>query len=507
MCGVVGIISAKQNFTSIDNETARALANLQHRGQDSFGITVGNNKETLTKKWPGLVQEGLVDIELTNKNKALGHVRYYTAGDKTIAAAQPFTVSKNIQDAITDFSLVHNGNLTNYEQILKTLSLSTNEIPETKSDSELLLSLFVHKYNSHYSAEKSKIKIIQETIKDIHDICRGSFSVIVMIPEVGLVAFKDPYGIRPLSLGKKEDGNTWMVASESVALDDCHYNLLKEITAGSAVIIQNDGKAHEIQVTPQKSKPCIFEFIYFAHRNSIINGLSVELAREKMGNKLGEIILQKLGPYESPNIDIVVPVPETAVPSAESVAKKIDCKLVRGLIRNEEAKRTFIASEDQNRSKLVSSKFTIDVEAVKGKKVLVVDDSIVRGTTSKVIVKMLLEAGAKEVYFASVSPKITHPNKYGIHLPTKKELISSRYSDDELAMYLGATDVIFPDLEAITHSLDSNTNNFELSMFTGKDPNDDREYMPFFSRYTNDKPESSGTTELQDKILSQSMRR
>ncbi len=464
MCGIVGIIGHSPVNQSIYN----ALTVLQHRGQDAAGIvTIDDENRFRLRKANGLVSDVFQQVHMLRLqgNAGIGHVRYPTAGSSSVSEAQPFYVNSPY-----GLTLVHNGNLTNSEQLKKTLFERARRHVNTNSDSEVLLNILAyhldHIYTQHLSAED-----IFHAIKAMNNDIRGAYACIAMIIGHGMVAFRDPNGIRPLVLGKREEkGKTeYMFASESVALDVVGFEFVRDVQPGEAVYITFDGKFYAQQCADNpKLTPCIFEYVYFARPDSYIDGVSVYAARVHMGKYLGEKIARE---WPDLDIDVVIPVPETSNDIALQIAHILNKPYRQGFVKNRYVGRTFIMPGQTQRVSAVRRKLNTISSEFKGKNVLLVDDSIVRGTTSEQIVDMARAAGAKKIYFASAAPEIRYPNVYGIDMPTKHELIAYGREVDEIAKLIGVDKLIFQDLDALTQSVQQENpaiKDFDCSVFTGK---------------------------------------
>ncbi|CDF99397.1 amidophosphoribosyltransferase [Avibacterium paragallinarum] len=464
MCGIVGIIGQ----SPVNQAIYDGLTVLQHRGQDAAGIvTIDDENRFRLRKANGLVSDVFQQVHMLRLqgNAGIGHVRYPTAGSSSVSEAQPFYVNSPY-----GLTLVHNGNLTNSEQLKKTLFERARRHVNTNSDSEVLLNILAyhldHIYTQHLSAED-----IFHAIKATNNDIRGAYACIAMIIGHGMVAFRDPNGIRPLVLGKREEkGKTeYMFASESVALDVVGFEFVRDVQPGEAVYITFDGKLYAQQCADKpKLNPCIFEYVYFARPDSYIDGVSVYGARVHMGERLGEKIARE---WPDLDIDVVIPVPETSNDIALQIAHILNKPYRQGFVKNRYVGRTFIMPGQTQRASAVRRKLNTISSEFKGKNVLLVDDSIVRGTTSQQIVDMARAAGAKKIYFASAAPEIRYPNVYGIDMPTKHELIAYGRDVDEIAKLIGVDKLIFQDLDALTQSVQQENpaiKGFDCSVFTGE---------------------------------------
>ena len=464
MCGIVGIISQSPVNQSIYD----ALTVLQHRGQDAAGIvTVDDENRFRLRKANGLVSDVFQQVHMLRLqgNAGIGHVRYPTAGSSSVSEAQPFYVNSPY-----GLTLVHNGNLTNSIELKEKLFKLARRHVNTNSDSEALLNILAH-HLDQTAQEKLSAQDIFEAIRAVNKDIRGAYACVAMIIGHGLVAFRDPNGIRPLVLGKREEnGKTeYIFASESVALDTVGFDFVRDIQPGEAVYITFEGELFSEQCADNaKLCPCIFEYVYFARPDSTIDGVSVYAARVHMGERLGQKIARE---WQDADIDVVIPVPETSNDIALRIAHVLNKPYRQGFVKNRYVGRTFIMPGQKQRVSAVRRKLNTISAEFKGKNVLLVDDSIVRGTTSEQIVEMARAAGAKKIYFASAAPEIRYPNVYGIDMPTKHELIAYNRNVDEIAQLIGVDKLIFQDLNALMISVQQENpsiREFDASVFTGK---------------------------------------
>ncbi|MDH2923820.1 amidophosphoribosyltransferase [Nicoletella semolina] len=490
MCGIVGIIGG----TPVNQAIYEGLTLLQHRGQDAAGIvTIDDENRFRLRKANGLVsdvfrQEHMLRLQ---GNVGIGHVRYPTAGSSSVSEAQPFYVNSPY-----GLTLVHNGNLTNNAELKQLLFSLAKRHVNTNSDSESLLNIFAH-YLDQFPAESLSPENIFETIRQTNRVVRGAYACIAMIIGYGMVAFRDPFGIRPLVLGKRDvDGKTeYMFASESVALDVVGFEYMRDVQPGEAIYITFDGQFHHcICAENPKLNPCIFEYVYFARPDSVIDGVSVYAARRHMGRLLGEKIAQQWRD-ELSDIDVVIPIPETSIDIALQIANVLDKPYRQGFVKNRYVARTFIMPGQTQRRNSVRRKLNAISSEFKGKNVLLVDDSIVRGTTSEQIVEMARMAGAKKVYFASAAPEIRYPNVYGIDMPTCEELVAYDRTVEEVAKMIGVDRLIFQDLSALFQAIQMENpaiEHFDASVFTGDYITGDisREYLDDIAKLRNDKAKS-----------------
>ncbi|WGE91800.1 amidophosphoribosyltransferase [Actinobacillus genomosp. 1] len=466
MCGIVGIIGG----SPVNQAIYDGLTLLQHRGQDAAGIvTIDDENRFRLRKANGLVsdvfrQEHMLRLQ---GNAGVGHVRYPTAGSSSVSEAQPFYVNSPF-----GLTLVHNGNLTNNAELKERLFKEARRHVNTNSDSESLLNIFAH-YLDQYPTAHLTPENIFETVRKTNEVIRGAYACIAMIIGHGMVAFRDPFGIRPLVLGKRivEGKTEYMFASESVALDIVGFEFVRDVNPGEAVYITFDGELHSaICADNPKLNPCIFEYVYFARPDSVIDGVSVYGARVHMGELLGEKIKREWGRMVD-EIDVVIPIPETSNDIAVRIANVLYKPYRQGFVKNRYVARTFIMPGQAQRKSSVRRKLNAIASEFKDKNVLLVDDSIVRGTTSEQIVEMARAAGAKKVYFASAAPEIRYPNVYGIDMPTCEELVAYNRSVEEVAEMIGVDKLIFQDLEALYKAIQTENpaiHNFDASVFTGE---------------------------------------
>lgn len=445
MCGIAGVV-AHQN---VNQELYEALTVLQHRGQDAAGIVTCEGSQLHLRKANGLVNDVFRTSDMLELKGTMGiaHVRYPTAGCSSSAEAQPFYVNSPF-----GISLAHNGNLTNAAELKEELFIQDQRHINTNSDSEILLNVFAHELQN-----LGKLKLNEEdvfnAVAGVHKRCEGAYAVVVMITGFGIVGFRDPNGIRPICFGQRETdlGNEYMISSESVAMDTQGFKLTRDIAPGEAVFIKKGGVIHTKQCADNpRLTPCIFEYVYLARPDSIIDNVSVYKSRLRMGEKLAEKI-QKIRPDH--DIDVVIPIPDTSRTSALQLANVLDVKYREGFMKNRYIGRTFIMPGQQERKKSVRRKLNaIDLE-FKGKNVLLVDDSIVRGTTSGQIIKLAREAGANKVYFASAAPPVRYPNVYGIDMPAVEELVAHDRTIEEVQQAIGADWLIYQDIEDLFESV------------------------------------------------------
>ena len=463
MCGIVGIVSNG----AVNQSIYDALTILQHRGQDAAGIMTCEGGQLYLRKNNGLVRDVFHTrhmLRLRGK-MGIGHVRYPTAGCESSAEAQPFYV--NSPYGIT---LAHNGNLVNSEVLKQNLFREDLRHINTDSDSEVLLNVFAHELQ-----RQGKLRLntddVFAAVSGVHKRCQGAYAAVAMITGFGIAAFRDPHGVRPLVYGrrKNDEGYDYMVASESVALDSLGFDLLGDVRPGEAVFLGYDGSIATRQCAEQPAyAPCIFEHVYLARPDSIIDNVSVYKSRLRMGDALAEKIMRERPDHD---IDVVIPIPDTSRTSALQLANTLGVKYREGFIKNRYIGRTFIMPGQQQRKKSVRQKLNaIDLE-FRDKNVMLVDDSIVRGTTSQQIIQMARDAGAKSVSFASAAPPVRYPNVYGIDMPTKDELIAHDRTVEQIAGEIGADWLVFQDLDDLIEAVrkgNPDISDFDCSVFTGE---------------------------------------
>ncbi len=463
MCGIVGIVGKSNvNLALYDSLTV-----LQHRGQDAAGIMTSEGGKLYLRKDNGLVRDVFHTRHMRQLggNMGIGHVRYPTAGSSGPAQAQPLYVNSPY-----GISLAHNGNLTNAEELTQDIFKDDLRHLNTDSDSEVLLNIFAHELQVMKKLHPTAADVFQ-AVRAVHRRCRGAYAVVAMLVGHGIVGFRDKYGIRPLVFGKKRTrkGYEYMLASESVALDSQGFTLVRDVAPGEAVWIDKDGNV-ETQVCADDSKltPCIFEHVYFARPDSMIDGVSVYKSRLRMGEKLAQKI-KRIRPDH--DIDVVIPIPDTSRTAAVELANALGVKFREGFVKNRYIGRTFIMPGQSQRKKSVRQKLNAISLEFQDKNVLLVDDSIVRGTTCKQIIEMARDAGARKVYFCSASPPVVHPNVYGIDMPAVSELIAHGKTVEEIQTLIGADWLIFQDLEDLVASCAEGSllpMEFECSVFDGK---------------------------------------
>jgi amidophosphoribosyltransferase len=462
MCGIVGIVGK----SDVNVQLYDALTMLQHRGQDAAGILTSHKGKFAQQKATGLVKDVFRTRHMQRLvgHAGIGHVRYPTAGSSGPALAQPFYVNSPY-----GIALAHNGNLTNTADVSDDIYRTDLRHVNTDSDSEVLLNVFAQEL-----LKIGKLKPGPEdffsAITSMHNRVRGGYACVSLVANYGLIAFRDPHGIRPLVFGKRttEHGTEYMVASESVALDVLGYTLIRDVAPGEAVYITNEGELHTYQCAEPELTPCIFEHVYFARPDSIMDGISVYKSRIRQGERLAAKILKERPEHD---IDVVIPIPDSSRVAGQSLAQQLGVKFREGLVKNRYIGRTFIMPGQQQRKKSVRQKLNPIRLEFEGKNVMLVDDSIVRGTTCQQIIQMARDAGAAKVYFASAAPAVKYPNVYGIDMPSAKELIAHGRTDQEVCQEIGADWLIYQnldDLVAASSEGNEQVKGFDCSVFTGE---------------------------------------
>lgn len=463
MCGIVGIVGN----TPVSQALYDGLTVLQHRGQDAAGIVTINDNTFRLRKANGLVKDVFHTRHMLRLqgNIGIGHIRYPTAGTSSSSEAQPFYANSPY-----GISLAHNGNLTNAEELKTWLYSQARRHVNTTSDSELLLNILGHELQSSSELDLTPDDIFT-AVANVHKRVRGAYATVALIIGHGMVAFRDPNGIRPLVFGKRETekGTEYMVASESVALDANDFEFVRDVAPGEAIFFTQDGQLHSKQCAENpRFNPCIFEYVYFARPDSAIDKISVYGSRVEMGKSLGAKIAKE---WIDEDIDVVIPIPETSCDTALQIAQTLDLPYRQGFVKNRYIGRTFIMPGQEQRKKSVRRKLNAINTEFAGKNVLLVDDSIVRGTTSEQIIDMARKAGAKKVYFASAAPEIRFPNVYGIDMPSANELIAHGRELDDICQLIGADKLIFQTIEDLVKAVsigNSEIKNFETSVFNGE---------------------------------------
>tara|TARA_R110002050_G_scaffold1244_4_gene8615 strand:+ start:50654 stop:52162 length:1509 start_codon:yes stop_codon:yes gene_type:complete len=490
MCGIIGIVSQSE----VNQSLYDGLTVLQHRGQDAAGIvTCDDNSQLFLRKDNGLVKDVFHTRHMLRLkgNMGIGHIRYPTAGCSTSAEAQPFYVNSPF-----GISLAHNGNLTNTKVLKDELFQSDRRHLNTNSDSEVLLNVLAHELQKTSKLTPGAEDIF-EAVSQVHKRCRGAYAVVALIAGVGILAFRDPYAIRPVVIGKRttELGDEYMVASESVAIDSLGFKLVRDVEPGECVFIDKAGNfySHQCAENPVKV-PCIFEYVYFARPDSMIDGISVHKSRMRMGTKLAEKIKREFADHD---IDVVIPIPDTSRTAAIQLAYDLGVVYREGFIKNRYIGRTFIMPGQSERKKSVRQKLNPIGLEFEGKNVLLVDDSIVRGTTSQQIVQMARDAGARKVYFASAAPPVRYPNVYGIDMPSPHEFVAHERNVEQIAEELGVDRLIYQDLDDLIAAVNkrSDIERFDTSCFNGQyiTGDIDASYLYYIDALRNDSSKS-GTT-------------
>ncbi|HMW62651.1 MAG TPA: amidophosphoribosyltransferase [Accumulibacter sp.] len=464
MCGILGVVAT----TPVNQLLYDGLMVLQHRGQDAAGIATTEDDTFHMHKGSGLVRDVFRtrNMRALPGNMGIAHCRYPTAGSAFDSAlSQPFYVN-------SPFGIVlgHNGNLTNTQQLKEEMFRQDLRHINTTSDSEVLLNALAHELQATAKGCRLDLDTIFAAVSGVHRRCRGAYAVVAMIAGYGMLAFRDPHGIRPLVFGFNEtrEGTEYLFASESVALDTLNFQVLRDVEPGEAIFVDLEHRLHQRQCAPNASlSPCIFEFVYLARPDSVIDGVSVYEARLRMGEHLADKLVQYI-PVDQ--IDVVIPIPDSSRPSAMQLAQRIGVPYREGFVKNRYIGRTFIMPGQATRRRSVRQKLNTVAQEFKGKRVLLVDDSIVRGTTSREIVEMARAAGALKVYFASASPPVRYPNVYGIDMPTRAELIATGRTGEEIAREIGADALVYQDLQALEASirdLKPTLSRFDTSCFNG----------------------------------------
>ncbi|MGR5519878.1 amidophosphoribosyltransferase [Vibrio sp. PNB22_4_2] len=494
MCGIVGIVGT----TPVNQSIYDALTVLQHRGQDAAGIcTIESNRFRL-RKANGLVKDVFEakHMQRLQGNVGIGHVRYPTAGSSSASEAQPFYVNSPF-----GITLAHNGNLTNAHEVRQKLFEKDRRHINTTSDSEVLLNVLAHEIDTvkgNVTADD-----VFRAVTNVHRTIRGAYAVAAMIIGHGMIAFRDPHGIRPLCLGKRDENGKmeYMVASESVALDAVGFDFVRDVAPGEAIYATFDGELFTKQCGDNpKLNPCIFEFVYFARPDSFIDKISVYSARVEMGKKLGDRIRED---YADLDIDVVIPIPETSCDIALQIAQAIDKPYRQGFVKNRYVGRTFIMPGQQQRKKSVRRKLNAIRSEFKDKNVLLVDDSIVRGTTSEQIIEMARDSGANKVFMVSAAPEVRFPNVYGIDMPSATELIAHGRDNDSICQQIGADALIYQRLEDLVEAValgNQDIAQFDTSVFNGEyvTGDIDQQYLDFLDGLRND--DAKAEREIQQDI-------
>lgn len=465
MCGIVGVVGRG----AVNQDIYDALTMLQHRGQDAAGMVTSDGHRCFLRKDNGLVPSVFQDhhMEQLKGHIGLGQVRYPTAGTASSAESQPLYVNSPY-----GIALAHNGNLTNAKELEQDLFLEDLRHINTSSDSEVLLNVLANELNTLHALDPSPTEMFK-AVGAVHQRCKGAYAVVAMVIGSGILGFRDPYGIRPLVYGSREveSGTEYMIASESVALDILGFTRIADVAPGEAIFISNDGQVFKQQCAARSQLvPCIFEHVYFARPDSIIDNISVYKSRLRMGEHLAKRILAQYSQNDH-DIDVVIPIPDTGRTAALPLAHELNTKYREGFVKNRYIGRTFIMSGQKQRRDSVRQKLNPVELEFKGKNVLLVDDSIVRGTTIRKIIQLAREAGARNVYMASAAPALRYQNVYGIDMPAREEFVAHGRTDEEVAREIGADWLMYQtiqDLKASTHEGNPHVDDFECSAFDGK---------------------------------------
>lgn len=462
MCGIIGIVG----HSEVNQALYDGLTVQQHRGQDAAGImTCDQTGRFYLRKDNGLVKDVFHTRHMIRLkgSMGIGHIRYPTAGCSNSAESQPFYVNSPF-----GIALAHNGNLTNTKLLSDQLFKSDRRHLNTGSDSEVLLNVLAHELQTSGKL-KPQPEDIFKAVSQVHKRCKGAYAVVAMIAGVGMLAFRDPYGIRPAVIGKRETdlGTEYVVASESVVMDTLDFEFMRDVQPGECIFIDMEGRFHSQQCAENPIKsPCIFEYVYFARPDSMMDGISVHKSRMRMGTKLAEKIKREFPDHD---IDVVIPIPDTSRSAALQLAYDLDVVYREGFIKNRYIGRTFIMPGQQQRKKSVRQKLNAIELEFRDKNVLLVDDSIVRGTTSQQIVQMARDAGAKKVYLASAAPPVRFPNVYGIDMPSPSEFVAHNRNVEQIAEELGVDWLIYQDLQDLVEAINkkSDVKRFDTSCFDG----------------------------------------
>jgi amidophosphoribosyltransferase len=467
MCGIIGALSHQR----VNQDIYDGLTIIQHRGQDAAGIMTSDGQRIHLRKSNGLVRDAIHEKHMLKLKgrMGIGHVRYPTAGSESAAESQPFYVNSPY-----GLGIVHNGNLVNTHALAQELLETDLRHLNTASDSEVLLNVLAYELQRVGGTQLATQSLFQ-AVKAVCQRVEGAYSAIAMIHGYGLLAFRDPYGIRPLVYGYRGEGDCieYMIASETIALDVLGFKLMGDVAPGEAIYIDLAGQLHKKQCVPTKShSPCVFEYIYLARPDSVIDNIPVYKARINMGKRLAQKIKRDRPHHD---IDVVIPIPDTSRTTALALAQALNIDYSEGFVKNRYIGRTFIMPGQMVRKSSVRLKLNAMKEEFKGKNVLLVDDSIVRGTTSKEIIQMARDSGAKKVYFASAAPEVRYPNVYGIDMPNANELIAHNRSVDEVSQCIGADWLTYQDLDAVFDAIndaakqdENKIHKFEDSIFTGE---------------------------------------
>lgn len=467
MCGVVGIVGS----SPVNQELYDAMLILQHRGQDAAGMAISDGERLALRKANGLVSEVFQERHMLRArgNFGVGHVRYPTAGTATSAEAQPMYVNSPC-----GICIAHNGNITNAKALRNDITAKLKRHLNTRSDSEILLNVFAHELQSSEQAYSEPASIFN-AVAAVHRQCIGAYAVVALVIGGGIVGFRDPRGIRPLVVGVRKGRNSstedYMIASETAALDILGYTLLRDIEPGEACYITEDGELHMQQCAEQHTHtPCIFEYIYLARPDSVLNDISVYKARLSMGETLADSFLKRF-PNGQHDVDVVIPIPETSRTAALPIAQKLGVDYREGFVKNRYIGRTFIMPGQSIRKKSVRQKLNVIELEVRDKVVLLIEDSIVRGTTIREVIEQCRQAGAKKVYLASAAPPVRFPNVFGIDMPSTDEFIASGRTETQIEETLGVDLLVYQELgklKQILKSWNKDIEEFECSIFDGQ---------------------------------------
>jgi len=499
MCGIVAVYGTNQ----VVHDIYESLTVLQHRGQDASGILTNYDGKIALRKSLGLVRDGFSyrHINRLKGNLGIGHVRYPTAGHaESSAEAQPFYVNSPY-----GIGLAHNGNLINSSILKNNLFSEDLRHINTKSDSEILLNIFAHELQLHGNDSFTPDDVFY-AVAGVHRRVKGAYSVVALIADRGIVAFRDPMGIRPLCFGERtiNGKKEIMVASESVALDSTGYKLIRDVKPGEAVFIDTEGNVHTRLCSDKTGyTPCIFEYVYFARPDTILDGISVYRARMRMGQNLAKKIKKE---WKTHNIDVVIPIPDTSRIAALELSTSLKVPFREGFIKNRYIGRTFIMPEQMQRIQSVKRKLNAIGSEFKGKNVLLVDDSIVRGTTSKQIIEMAREAGAKKVYMASAAPPVKFPNVYGIDMPASNEFVAYEKTEKEISDFIGADKLFYQNLDDLIMSVreeGSPIQKFDASCFDGKYVTEDvtQDYLKELDTVRNDASKQKQSIDISEDVI------
>ncbi len=466
MCGVVGIVSS----SPVNQALYQSLILLQHRGQDAAGMVTCDGERMYLRKSNGLVRDVFMQRHMDHLtgNMGIAHVRYPTAGSASSAEAQPMYVNSPF-----GIALGHNGNIIQSKKLAKEIREQQHRHLNTDSDSEVLLNVLAAELQTCNKGKRLDQEQVFRAVSKLHQRCLGGYAVVALIVGFGVLGIRDPRGIRPLVLGKRATavGDDWMLASESTALTNLGFQLVKDLEPGEAVLIQDDGQIQShICEQSREHSPCIFEYVYLARPDSVMDGVSVYRARIEMGERLADQVRAKIkAPADW--VDAVIPVPESGSTSARALAQALQVPCRDGIVRNRYIGRTFIMPEQGERQTSVRRKFSIISDELRDRNVLLVDDSLVRGTTSSQIIQLVRNAGAQKVYMALAAPPIRYPNLYGIDMPAQHEFVAHGKNESQIARAVGADKIIYQRLEDLIASVRAaggDMNSFDCSVFDGE---------------------------------------